>query len=410
MSTLGKVLLFLNLLAAAGLVYVSSQDWARRQEISGVVLRYHLTLQGVPVETPKGASDGDNAVLPIEIQSPAGVTLETATVKLLKAHYTGFEGGETYGATGNDVIALSLVKELDRVEKKLLGQVDSQQGDKAKLTLLVGGPDAQARFQPGVLLNMAESFEERLAIRSLNYPAAGDELAKKNVEDARARLVRKIEALKAAPAPKEIDKVTAEVDELKKAIENDPADAAAKAKLAAISGLGAPAFTRDEGDRRRRIVLFLAQVDSSAAWQKRVAVVAGLRTYTATLSEQSARLTDIARRVERAIETDQAAFELEYETMKALAIKQDVLVTDEQINQKGRAEMEALDAASKAGRAAQLDALKKQLADLQNTIASTLARQAEAEKAVFELQRKVGQTLRGNLDLEATLDRAEQKK
>src|SRR5437868_15416207 len=41
MSTLGKVLLFLNLLAAGGLCYLTVQDWSKRQEINGVLLRYH---------------------------------------------------------------------------------------------------------------------------------------------------------------------------------------------------------------------------------------------------------------------------------------------------------------------------------------------------------------------------------
>ncbi|CAN5228306.1 hypothetical protein BH11PLA2_BH11PLA2_21400 [soil metagenome] len=413
MSTFGKVLLFLNLLAAGGLVYVSAQDWAKRQDITGVVLRYHLVLQGVPIEPAKvdSTEEVNEFTLPVEITSPAGVTIMQMSKKLLQDQFKGFEGGDAYGAKGEEVVARSLLTELSRVEKLVLSQVEAQQGDEGKLAFLVGGADARGLFQPGLLMNEAESYEERVAVRALNFPKPPTpELAKKNLDDAKARLARKIEALKNAPAPKQLDEITKTIDELKKAIEKDPKDADSKAKLNAFSAQGAPAFTRDDSDRRRRITLFLIMLDSSGPWQKRCVLVAGLKTYLATLTEQVARLGDINRLTERGQEIDQAAFENEYELLKRLALKQDLLVTDQDGLLKGLVEMDALDAASKAAREAQLNALKTQLAKLQNNIKAVLDRQATAEQAVFKLQRQVGDTLRGNLELESSLDRAEQKK
>jgi len=409
MSTLGKVLLFLNLLAAGGLIYVAAQDWAKRQEISGVVLRYELTLQGLPIETSVLADDADaTTVVPIEITTPSGVTLTQANKKILDAQFSGATGGETFGPFN---AVRSLTEELDRVEKKLIGILQSQQGNDGKLRYLVGGLDANRLFAPGLLMRMAESFAEREALRNLAYPVPPTpELLQTNVEDAQRRLNRKIAALKSAPAPKQLAAAATEIDDLRKAVEKDPADAAAKAKLAALSGEGSPPFTRDDNDRRRRIALFLMLLDPSAAWQKRTMTVTGLQTYQTALNEQVARVTDIARQTERAIESDQASYEREYEQLKRLALDQDLLVVEQQSLVKGLVEMEALDLASRNARQVQLDNLKKELDSLQKTIACVLDQQAEAEKKVFTLQRTVGDTLRGNLELEAKLDQTEQSK
>src|SRR5207302_2263913 len=130
------------------------------------------------------------------------------------------------------------------------------------------------------------------------------------------------------PNPKQSTALAQEIEDLKKAIDKDPKDEAAKAKLAAISTQG-PAFTRDDSDRRRRIALFLLLLDPGAAWQKRTMTVAGLKTYHVALNEQVARLTDIARQTERAIETDQVRFESAYDLLQTLALKLDLLVLDQ---------------------------------------------------------------------------------
>lgn len=406
MSTLGKVLLFLNLLAAGGLAYLTVQDWSKRQEIQGVLLRYHLTIQGLPVDTP---DKGDDAkVVAIDIKTTAGITVQQVSKKLLDAQFSGVTGGDTYKGGGTVV---SLLDELNRVEKIVASQVETQEGDIGKLKFLVGSLNKDNHFQPGLLVIMAENFEERTAVRSLAYPPpATPELVKNNLEEARKRLQAKIEALRKAPNPKEMATLAARIATLKDTIAKNPKDDAAKAELAQIGSQGAPPFTRDESDRRRRIALYLLLLDPSAAWQKRVMLVTGLKTYLAALNEQVARVTDIARQTERAIESDQASFERQYDQLTSLATRQDLLVSDQTRLVAGLTEMETLDAASKAARQTQLNDLKTQLAELQKNIAAVLGRQAVAEKAVFELQRKVGDTLQGNLALEGKLDQAEQKK
>jgi hypothetical protein len=404
MSTLGKVLLVLNLLAAGGLAYLTAQDWSKRQEIQGGLLRYHLTLQGLPTEVQKG--DATDTV-PIEIKTPSGVTLQVARKKILDAHFSGATGGDIYGGGGT---VTSLLEELQRVETKLLTLLNNQQGDAGKLAFLVGSINASGQFQPALLLRMAESFEERTALRSLAYPApATPELLQKNAKEAENRLKVKLTALNGLPQPKAAATQAAAIEELKKAIEKNPKDEAAKAKLAAISTQQPPS-TRDDNDRRRRIALFLMLLDPSAAWQKRTMTVTGLKTYHAALNEQVNRLTDIARQTERGIETDQVRFETQYDLLQSLALKLDLLVLEQTRIVAGLTEMEALDAASKATRATQLKGLNDQLSELRQSIAAVLGQQAVAEKAVFELQRKVGETLKGNLELETKLDQSEQKK
>ena len=60
MSMLGKIMLVVNLLAAAGLFYFATQDWAKRQETNGTVLRYRLTIDGMPVDP--AASSGESSL------------------------------------------------------------------------------------------------------------------------------------------------------------------------------------------------------------------------------------------------------------------------------------------------------------------------------------------------------------
>ena len=47
MSTLGKILLFINLLAAAGVAYLASQSWAQRQAVNATLLKHELVESGM---------------------------------------------------------------------------------------------------------------------------------------------------------------------------------------------------------------------------------------------------------------------------------------------------------------------------------------------------------------------------
>ena len=54
MTTLGKVLIFLNVLAAAGVAYFATDNWSKRQSMNATGLRYAITLKGLPTEPQAG--------------------------------------------------------------------------------------------------------------------------------------------------------------------------------------------------------------------------------------------------------------------------------------------------------------------------------------------------------------------
>ena len=155
--TLGKVLLFLNLLAAGGLrLFRRAGLVARRQEIKRyVVLRFQLTLQGLPIESPKlSDNDKDDATVPVEVKSASGMTIEKMSQKLMKTYFTGADGGDIYGGGGSPR-PLSLLDELNRAERTHSRiEVDKQQGDAGQSCKILGGLATLAdSSQPGVLMN-----------------------------------------------------------------------------------------------------------------------------------------------------------------------------------------------------------------------------------------------------------------
>ncbi len=59
MSGLGKILAFLNVLAALAFVSVAALDWGKRQAWSYAVLRHDLAIQGLPVDADEGDTEGN---------------------------------------------------------------------------------------------------------------------------------------------------------------------------------------------------------------------------------------------------------------------------------------------------------------------------------------------------------------
>ena len=403
MSMLGKIMLVVNLLAAAGLFYFATQDWAKRQETNGTVLRYRLTIDGMPVDPAATSGESDPDAIHISVTTPAGHTTETVTKKLLDAHFKDAASG-TYGGSG---AVASQIAEVKTVQDKITTELDTKPNEQAKVAFLCGSVDDKLTFVPGLLMKLAESFEERAAIRKLAFGTAAQMPA--NREKATARFKRKFEAVLKAPDPKSLDAEATRVKELKEKILAAPDDAAAKAELAAISAEGSPAYTRDDSDRRRRIAKLLMLVDPLAGWQKRVAIVVGLQQYLTAIIDQTGRLEEMTRRAERSFEIDQNAFDEDYELLKRLALARDQRVLQQERVNSGYTAQLTADIDIEAKRMVQLNAMKDEIAALTSEINADLKLQAEVEKALFEVQKKVGDTLRGNLNLEKDLGNAEGK-
>lgn len=395
MSLLGKILLAVNLLAAIGLTYLSAQNWAKRQEVNGLGVRYQLTLAGIPVEAPKGITAGDGDVA-IGLQTAPGHVVGTVSKKLLDTHF----GGSA---------PKTQLDEVQEVKRKIENSVASQADDATKLRMLCGGYNNANPpvFEPGLLMKFADNFEERQAIRALGLTRNPQQITA-NLAEARKRVDRKFEALMAAPSPNAAQADAQKLTDLQGRIA--AGDQQAAAELTALYAEGAPAYTRDQDDRRNRIAQMLMLHDTSSANQKRTILVVGLRTYALALNEQLARMEEIVRRTERQIEQDQAKFQEEYELLKRLAVEQDQLLFQQQRVLAGYKDQLTEDEKHVEVRQTQLTSLETDLKSVADTVANLLQAQQRVEQSLFDVQKKVGETLTRNFELEQKLLLAEQGK
>jgi hypothetical protein len=432
MGTLGKVLLFVNLLVAAGLVYVISQDWAKRHDAAAVALRHQLMLVGLPVEPQTSAESG----VPLKIETAGGYVVETASPKLLADHFQGADGGPALGGPPPK----SQVEEVKRVQGKVDAQLAAAASPADKLALLCGRFTQQG-FTPGWLAALAESYEERELVRTLAATPARQPVNPADVERdaaaAEAMLKRKFEAVVTKPNPQAATEEAARLKELSDAVRQADAQVrqatqnfaansnpqTRQALTAALQGMtkalddqkafladaGASA-ARDEPDRRRRIAHLLAHLDKDAAWQKRVALVVGLRTYLAAVQDQVARLKDMAAGVQQQMVLDQATFSETYEVLKNLANYRAILLDQQARLTADLAAQRTRDREEVQQRLAQLQRRQQDLADLQAQVAAALTRQGQIEQGLFAVEKQVGETMQRNLELEQKLAEAETAK
>lgn len=446
MGTLGKILLFVNFLAAAGVAYFAAQDWARRQEVAATALRYQLVLVGLPVEPPKDVAAGGNSV-PLGIET-AGQPVESVRPSLLAAHFQGAEGGQRYGGGGP---VNTQVDEVRRVQTKVNAELAAASGPAAKLALLCGRFNPQGAFTPGLLTNLAESFEERDLLRNMVRPdaLANPQRVEQNAAQAEEMLKRRFDAVLSAPNPAQASREAEQLREVSAALakagdrarqanarfwpayrkaqeagQEDPAfQAAAREQAAARKafedareqmrlflikvGTGAAG---DEADRRRRIAHLLAHLDRDAAWQKRVGLVVGLRTYVAAVQSQTDRLREMGTSAQQQIALDQGDFSEAYESLKSLANERALLLERQRGLTADLADQRRRDLEAVKGRSDQLARRQAEFGELQQQLAAALARQAEVEAALLADERLVGDTLRRNFDLEDKLKAAEERK
>lgn len=399
MALLGKILLVVNLLAAAGLVYVAAQDWGKRQAVSDVALRHTLYLIGIPVDPSPGT--GSDSSVPLAVPVGPGIQTEYVSKKLYDAHFAAAKGGE-YAGPGSP---LSQVDEVKAVFDKIMrDKVDGAGGDAAALRYLCGTTTPQGLFsRDGLLYVLAESFEERAAVRALaeskDVPAA-----KTAAVD---RLKRKFDAATGKPNPRGFDDEQKKLDEAKAKVDAAPNDEAARAAFTDLLALGAPPFAKDDADRRRRIALLLMLVDVSPDNQKRAMTICGLPVYLAALGEHAARVEEATRRTERGWEVDQSTFEDEYELLKRLALEKDQQVQQQQRAVKQVQSLLAADNEAVSRQEGQLKGLNDQLAALQQEVTRLLAEQKKIEDSLFETQKQAGQVRRSTFDKEARLKQAE---
>ncbi len=450
MGTLGKVLLFVNLLAAAGLTYFAAQDWAKRQEVTAVALRYHLALKGLPVT---GTSAGPDEDVKLDLELTGGQTADTVRGSLLKSHFQGSDGGGNFGDPAPPVSQLA---ELNRVKAKLEVTLSSLGSPAERLAYLCGtltaGPTP--KFTPGLLARLATTYEERAVAVALATDAGVDGAITRAKELVERKFVA-AQTVDAQAAATEAAAVKTQADDVRKASADadaafkkyladlqaadaaynaspkGPADvqASSAAYLAAVQGrepakaalrkalddqskglaeLGGAA-SRDVGDQRRRIARLLSELDPAAGWQKRVALVVGLRTYREAVGEQVDRLRGMAQGAQAQAVSDQAEFTETYLLLKQQASARTLILEQQRLTTADLVAQQAKEREASAQRRTQLVARLANLVAVKKDVADALAQQAAVEAELFAVQKKVGDTLRLNFDLEQQLTQAEYK-
>ena len=445
MGTLGKVLLFVNLLAAAGLTYLAAQDWTKRREVTGRALQHHLALKGLAVD---GAADGDDVKLNLELSG--GRSVATVGKGLLAEHFKGSDGGPNFGDPAPPVGQLA---ELSRVKGKVKAVLAGLGGPTEKLAYLCGSLSQPAGrppvFSPGLLARLATTFEERTLVANLVDPGvtrpagAADAAAKaEGLLDgvfAAAETVNPTKATDDAAQVKTLSddarKAAADADAAFKQYLQDIAaaqqqtdEAAARTAIAAagqrrkaaddalaaaqaaqadnLRALGGTA-SRDATDQRRRIARVLAEVDPAAAWQKRTALVVGLRTYRDAVADQVDRLREMARSAQALAVSDQAAFTERYLLLRNQAATRTLLLAQQQQITADLVAQLAKEREATTLRRGQFVTRQADLAAVRKDVGEALARQTAVEAELFTVQRQVGDALRLNFDLEDRLRQAE---
>lgn len=405
MSTLGKVLLAVNVLLSIGVLYLASQDYAKRRELNAAAIKYQIVLDGVAVEPIKG--EGDAESMTVSVAGPNGIaTAKSVDKKLVEGLFNGTDN--TFGGTGAPA---SQLDEVNEVYKKYSQRIDGMP-PAAAVAELCGGYDVNpmtnlATFRPGKLLFLAESFEERQAIRKLVPPASAaapdPAFVAAGAKVARDRLKARFDAVTQPANPESVETVRKQVEDLKAKIAADPKNAGAKQQLNALSAGGPTGPTSSDRDRRMKIAQLLMGINPSPTWQKRVALAVGLKSYLLAITEQAGRIEAMLTQTKDSRYADQQSFDAEYEQLKSFAIENSKLVDQQDRVVKGLVTTLAADQSIFDQRSAQLNALKVELSLLSVAVNKKLVAQRAVEKALFAVQREVGLTLRETGKMEEDL-------
>jgi peptidoglycan hydrolase CwlO-like protein len=402
MTLLGKLLLFFNLLAAGAFLYFATQDWKGRQTISAAGLRYQLYITGLPVEGPDTFDAEDET--PFRTELSGSVSTETVSKKIIELYLQQAPGGDILGGQGAQGVVPSQMAEVKRVRARIDALLKEKSDDKVQLL-------------HDLLILQSGSLDERIAVQTLAKDANAPELEKRlNV------LFDSILAPASASTPDELEalpdlpKLTADLNALKA---SKAGDLAIEAKQKEVNEAEKAIIARrqkvrdarlvplDSSERQIRIAHLLVHLNADAAWQKRVAMIVGLKQYINAIVLQTARFQNMAAELEKLILTDQKGY----------------LNQDADLNKLARARTELSEKQSKL-KAAYVEQKKKdddllnhrqtQLADISNQldkvkaeVTEALAKQTPKEAELFEIQREVAITLEDVYRLEAELQARE---
>jgi len=484
MTILGKVLLFFNLIAAGAVVYFATQSWTVRQNENYTALKYYLWIQGLPSESapippmPADPAEIDQTQVPLGSDSDPyrmgrGHSVFSIPYGVLKKHFENADKGP-YSSPNP---ANSRSGEVKRVRELLENTIESMKTDTERLAFLVG-KYAGLRFEPGLLILLADSFEEREAYRSLiRKPSHAEDFSAEKVE-ANAKMARQAFAAKfdaitnppnAAALAEETTKLQdkfklvmeadaeAKVanDRLKAATQayrtlyepllakslevNFVADADTKAavekargeqdaayeaflkkseakKAAQSAWMLQQASTRsaatDEPDRLRRTIQLMMVLDKGESWQRRVAIVFGLKDYVVALRDRVERHTGarpFAPRLRQKMDEETVEFNTIYERSKEVAIDRDrQLYRQKEITDALKLQLKN-STEQLAQAKTQHDMKSADLKTIEAEVAERIGVQTRIEADLFDIQKQIGDMFQQNYEMEAKLEQTERK-
>ncbi len=389
MSILGKLLIFFNLLAAGGVVYLATQNWQGRQTIAAAGVRHVLVLHGLPL----GADPGDPAQMPADAEAeipfrvPLAGGFQTRTVSkaLLETYFKSAPGTSSDPNRDDAIPALggpAVPTQLAEV-RRVKAMID------AALTANAENAETKLKLLANWLQYQPETYEARQAVLAM--------IAEENVAGLEEELKKRFDAVLESPKAPEADaKTLPESDESKQLEKINAVDSS---RLKPI----------DDTERRARVAHLLMHLDRDADWQKRVALVVGLRRHTATIVAQARRFLDMAERVGLSIPVDQTGFQTQSRALIRLAIDRTDLANRQADLKAKWVEQEAKEANFVGIRETQLKALQDRFTKVKADVDEMLAKQGDIEKVLFNIQREVAVTLDEVYRLEAVLEARERE-
>jgi hypothetical protein len=388
MTIFGKILIFFNLLAAGAFAYLATQDWQGRQTITASGVRHVIIVFGLPLGDEPGAPTtlpaDPEAEIPFRVPLAGGFETKTVSKPLLEAFFKIAPGNSAdpnrdpaLPTLGGGAVP-NQIAEVKRVKGLIDGALGGATSPAARMKMLA----AWMQYQP-------ETYEERVAV--LKMIAAGDADGLAKALDARFAAVLE------APRPLDAEATTP--------AEDDPAKQKEKVEKVDASRL-API---DETERRARIAHLLMHLDQEAEWQKRVAVVVGLRRYVSAIVAQSRHFLEMAERVRQEIPADQRDYLSQERALLRLAIDRTDLANRQAELKLKWIEQEKQEADFVGQRTTQLKDLQARLAKIKGEVDELLTRQGIIEAAMFEVQREVAVTLDEVYRLEAALEARERE-
>src|SRR5262245_5151920 len=145
MSTLGKVLTFINVLFAVVFLVVAGMDYGKQQSWSYSEFRHRIAVSGLPVNYDDIDDSEPNKDYPIA---------ERLTPGVIKDIFTGNEANDDpYGLGGPGV--KTLFEEVDRVKAKVNGNVTGAKPEDQKPLLRI------------YLVGLAKTLGERIELEAL---------------------------------------------------------------------------------------------------------------------------------------------------------------------------------------------------------------------------------------------------